>query len=207
MGQDLHIREHFETITRHRLIVMKLCFGCGLYAQGLVHDLSKYSPTEFCVGAKYFQGTRSPNAAEREDKGFSEAWIHHKGRNKHHYEYWVDYASRRCGVPFTSEVVGPDGIAQGLIAAPMPTRYVVEMLCDRVAACKVYNRENYSDSSALEYFEREMSFSGSFMNADTAAFLLVLLEHLAQHGEKATLDYIRTNIVEPRFIYNEKAGF
>ena len=80
--------KHFKTITKHKLLVMEGCFKVGLYWQGITHDLSKYSPTEFLVGARYFQGTRSPNAAEREAKGYSEAWMHHKGRNRHHYEYW-----------------------------------------------------------------------------------------------------------------------
>ena len=82
---------HFKTITHHKLLVMKYCFRIGLYRQGLLHDLSKYSPTEFCVGARYYQGTRSPNNAEREATGASRSWMHHKGRNRHHFEYWVDY--------------------------------------------------------------------------------------------------------------------
>ena len=63
----MHPWLHFKTITRHKLLVMKYCFRIGLYKQGLLHDLSKYSPTEFLVGCKYYQGTRSPNNAERED--------------------------------------------------------------------------------------------------------------------------------------------
>ena len=82
---------HFKTITSHKFLVMKYCFKVGLYKQGFLHDLSKYSPTEFMVGAKYYQGTRSPNNAEREATGVSTSWLHHKGRNKHHFEYWVDY--------------------------------------------------------------------------------------------------------------------
>ena len=65
---------------------MKECFKIGLYKQGLTHDLSKYSPTEFLVGYKYYQGNRSPNNAEREETGVSKAWLHHKGRNRHHFE-------------------------------------------------------------------------------------------------------------------------
>ena len=83
---------HFRTITRHKLLVMKYCFRIGLYKQGLLHDLSKYSPTEFLVGCKYYQGTRSPNNAEREATGVSMSWLHHKGRNRHHFEHWVDYS-------------------------------------------------------------------------------------------------------------------
>ena len=59
---------------------MKNCFAVGLYRQGLLHDLSKYSWEEFATGVKYYQGNRSPNAAEKEEKGYSAAWLHHKGR-------------------------------------------------------------------------------------------------------------------------------
>ena len=47
---------HFKTITHHRHLVMRACFSVGLYKQGFLHDLSKYSPTEFFVGVKYDQG-------------------------------------------------------------------------------------------------------------------------------------------------------
>ena len=86
----MNLWKHFKTITKHKILVMDGCFRVGLYWQGLTHDLSKYSPVEFFNGARYFQGTRSPISAEREDKGYSEAWMHHKGRNRHHYEYWMD---------------------------------------------------------------------------------------------------------------------
>ena len=82
---------HFGTITKHKLLVMKACFQVGLYRQGLLHDLSKYTWTEFRTGVRYYQGDRSPNNAEREAKGYSSSWLHHKGRNKHHFEYWIDY--------------------------------------------------------------------------------------------------------------------
>ena len=84
---------HLSTINEHRFLVMKHCFRVGLYKQGLTHDLSKYSPTEFIPGVKYFQGDRSPNNAQREHEGYSSAWLHHKGRNKHHFEYWTDVST------------------------------------------------------------------------------------------------------------------
>ena len=85
---------HRRTVVKHRYLVTAGCFRVGLYRQGLLHDLSKFSPTEFMVGARYWQGNRSPNNAEREDIGYSTAWLHHKGRNRHHFEYWVDYNLR-----------------------------------------------------------------------------------------------------------------
>ena len=89
----INILRHFHTITEHKIVVARHCFRVGMYWQGLTHDLSKYSPTEFWPGCRYYQGYRSPNNAEREQKGYSSAWLHHKGRNKHHYEYWIDYST------------------------------------------------------------------------------------------------------------------
>ena len=170
--------EHFKTINHHKLLVMKGCFAVGLYWQGLTHDLSKYSWVEFSVGAKYFQGDKSPNNAEREATGVSMAWLHHKGRNKHHLEYWIDY-------DFKGEHL--------LAGCEMPVRYVVEMYCDRVAACKVYHKESYKDSSALEYYQKGRS--KTLMHPNTAALLEDMLTYLAEHGEKATNQYIRKNIL------------
>ena len=117
-----HPIKHFKTITKHRHAVIRHCFKCGIGFQGLFHDLSKYTPAEFIAGAKYYAGTKSPNEAERERYGYSPAWLHHKGRNKHHFEYWTDYN------PYERRVMPVE----------MPRKYVVEMFCDRVAACKIY---------------------------------------------------------------------
>ena len=169
--------QHFKTITHHRWLVRKGCFAVGLFWQGLTHDLSKYTPTEFMVGAKYYQGTRSPNAAEREKKGFSEAWIHHKGRNRHHYEYWIDLT------------LDP---SQGLQGMPMPTRYVVEMFCDRIAASKNYNKGTYNDSFPLQYYEKNKMHY--ILHKDTKDLLERLLHMLADEGEDAVFSYIRKHI-------------
>lgn len=172
--------EHFKTITYHKLLVMEGCFKVGLYKQGLLHDLSKYSPTEFMVGAKYWQGDRSPNNAEREDIGYSSAWLHHKGRNKHHYEYWIDYSNK--------EIPG------GMAPAPMPKRYIVEMFMDRIAACKVYHKDAYTDKDPLAYYE-----SGKTpppLHPKTKQLLEFLLHMLAEQGEEKTFRYIRVRILK-----------
>jgi hypothetical protein len=172
--------EHFKTVTHHRFLVMEGCFQVGLYKQGLLHDLSKYSPTEFLVGAKYWQGTRSPNNAEREDIGYSSAWLHHKGRNKHHYEYWIDYSSK--------------DIPGGMAPAPMPTKYVIEMFMDRIAACKVYHGKNYTDKDPLAYYESGNSIP--MIHPKTRKQLEFLLHMLAEKGEKKAFRYIRVKILK-----------
>ena len=174
--------QHFKTITTHKMWVMRYCFKIGLYWQGLTHDLSKYSPTEFLVGMKYYQGDRSPNNAEREDTGMSKSWMHHKGRNKHHFEYWIDYGQE------------PGSAMQGM---KMPVKYVVEMFCDRVAACKTYYKENYKDSMPFEYFNKNRKHY--MMHPETMELLGKMLIMLKRYGEEDTLVYIRERILTGRY--------
>lgn len=169
---------HLRTIQHHRRLVRQHCFQIGLYRQGLMHDLSKYSPVEFRVGAKYFQGTQSPNNIERREKGYSSAWLHHKGRNKHHLEYWIDYDvhgdHKMCGMK-------------------MPARYVAEMFCDRLAASKVYRGDQYRETDPIEYYEH--SRDHYIIHPETAALLEKLLRMVAEKGEKATFSYIRREVL------------
>ena len=165
---------HFKTITSHKFLVMKYCFKVGLYKQGFLHDLSKYSPTEFMVGAKYYQGTRSPNNAEREATGVSTSWLHHKGRNKHHFEYWTDYNIQ-------TKTIQP---------VKMPMNYVIEMFCDRVAASKIYMGDKYTDRSSLDYFLRAKGRMQ--IHPETSDELEFLLRMLDEKGEEETFKYIRS---------------
>lgn len=175
----MHPILHFKTITHHRNLVMKYCFRLGLYWQGLTHDLSKYMPVEFLVGAKYYQGTCSPNNAERKEKGYSSAWLHHKGRNKHHFEYWIDYSPAKDGLP--------------LAGIEMPRRYVAEMFCDRLAACKTYLGEKYTNASAWEYYEK--SHDHYVIHPATDELLKNALIVLRDQGEAAAFAWVRTNVL------------
>lgn len=169
-----NIWKHFKTITYHKYLVMKGCFRIGLYKQGLLHDLSKYMPSEFVIGVKYFQGNRSPNNAEREAIGYSSAWLHHKGRNKHHFEYWQDYGMHVPG---------------GNAPVPMPDKYVAEMCMDRIAASKVYKGKAYTDDAPLIYLES--SIDSTLMHPETREKLHMMLKMLAEKGEKVTFEYIK----------------
>lgn len=169
-----NIWNHFFTITQHKMLVMRNCFRVGLIRQGLLHDLSKYSPSEFWTGVKYYQGNRSPNAAEREALGFSKAWLHHKGRNKHHFEYWIDFSIR---------------MQDGLVGHKMPVNYVAEMMMDRIAASKVYKGKEYNDGSPWEYYCRSREYI--VIHPETRALLEKLLLMLKEKGEEQTFAYIR----------------
>lgn len=174
-----HAWQHFKTITRHRRIVRQYCFRCGLYWQGLTHDLSKYSLTEFLPGARYYQGNRSPNAAQREAEGYSGAWLHHKGRNKHHYEYWYDID------PVTRTPVTGLG---------MPPKYIAEMVCDRIAACRVYYGRDYTPASAWSFYERTKSRMQ--LHPATDEILSRCLALLRDQGEEALFAHIRENVLK-----------
>lgn len=164
---------HFKTITRHRHMVIHHCARAGIPIQGLFHDLSKYMPSEFIHGVMHYQGTRSPNEGEREAYGFSYAWMHHKGRNRHHFEYWTDYDPK-------TRLMSP---------VKMPLRYVKEMFCDRVAASKIYNGEGYTDHDALDYFLKAKG--RRVIHPETSDLLEKLLRMLAVKGEDYTFAYIR----------------
>ncbi len=173
---------HLCTITEHKILVMRGCFRLGLYRQGLMHDLSKYTWTEFRVGMKYYQGTRSPNNAEREDIGYSSAWLHHKGRNKHHFEYWIDYSLEK------------DEILTGM---RMPEKYVAEMFVDRISASKIYQKEKYTDLQPLEYFRK--GTASEIIHEETRTLLEKLLVMLAQQGEDAAFDYIKKEVLKKKY--------
>ena len=171
---------HLNTVNRHRWKVFTACFKCGIPIHGLRHDLSKYSPTEFFAGVRYFQGNRSPNEKEREKFGYSAAWLHHKGRNRHHFEYWCDY----------------DTVTKQMTPVPMPKKWLVEMFCDRVAASKIYKKKAYTDSSPWEYYKNARH--RRMIHDDTAQSLEMLLKMLAEKGEKQTFSYIRKEFLKKK---------
>ena len=125
---------HAALVLRHKHRVFINCCKCGIPLRGLVHDLSKFSPSEFFESVRYYQGTRSPIGVARREAGVSMAWLHHRGRNKHHIEYWYD----------------PDCEVHPL----MPYKYAVECICDKLAATKTYAKRDYNDSLPLLHWRR-----------------------------------------------------
>lgn len=154
--------KHFKVITHHKFVVLKLCIKAGIPWRGLVHDLSKYSPTEFINSVKYFnQGTRSPIQKEKQEKGYSDAWLHHKGRNKHHPEYWYDNNTQvKCPI--------------------MPYKYACEMICDQLAAGLVYQGKNWTKEYQLEYWKKQRE--NFLLNEKLKKFEDIVLEQVAKEG-------------------------
>lgn len=163
---------HLSTITRHKIKVTGLCFKCGLITQGIKHDLSKYAPIEFFAGVKYYQGNRSPIDAEREDLGYSLGWLHHEGRNRHHWEHWID----------------KDYKTLSLTVLKVPFNYLLEGTLDRIAASKIYN-PNYTDSSPLDFLNNGKE--KAMMGEDNLRRYRLLLTYLAENGEEKALQYYK----------------
>lgn len=164
---------HLNTVNKHRFLVFKYSVKAGIPFRGLVHDLSKYSLLEFLEGVKYYNGNFSPISTCKKVNGYSKAWLHHKGRNKHHFEYWMDYSN----VTHRNDPV------------EMPYNYVVEMFCDRVAASKIYNGSLYKETDPIDYFNAK--HGQRTIHPKTSDEIEKLLKMLASEGEDATFAYIR----------------
>lgn len=158
--------KHFKTVCKHKHYVLRECVACGILWQGLTHDLSKFGITEFGSSARYFQGHRSPIEAEKEAIGYSAAWLHHKGHNKHHWEYWTDFAD--------------DG---SIVANEIPIKYVVEMVCDWVGAGKAYGKEKWTQNTPIQYYAKVRK--GRYFHPNTERLLLEFLTLISDQGLEA----------------------
>lgn len=168
--------KHLNVVNKHRWEVFKLCCKAGFPYRGLTHDLSKFSFEEMSESIKYYKisnGKYSPLAAAKKEVGFSKAWLHHFGRNKHHFEYWYDYSA-----PVQTPII--------------PFKYMVEMVCDRIAACKTYLGKDYNNSSALNYFlDKKDNYK---LNPKMSDFLEEVFYELSKDGEKVLNKKILLNI-------------
>lgn len=151
---------HFKTICKHKYYVFKYCKQVGLIWRGLVHDLSKFSPTEFFESVKYYTGTKSPIDTCKELNGYSKAWMHHKGRNTHHYEYWQDNFDK-----------GTDHVI-------MPFNDALEMLCDYLGAGKAYSGKDFTFRDELKWYENKRETANA-MNPVIKEFMYIMLYILA----------------------------
>jgi len=165
---------HLHTVNSHRFLVFVHAVKAGIVYRGMVHDLSKYNPVEFFEGVKNFQqGTRSPIEQVRELYGYSPAWLHHKGRNRHHIEYWSDYNPHE----------------KKILPVKIPLVFVKEMFCDKVSASKIYQKEKYKNDFPLNYL-----LSGkdkNYMHPETYNLLVKMLTILSEQGEAEAFKYIR----------------
>ncbi len=178
-----NVIKHFILVSKHKWIVFKLCCKIGLPIRGILHDLSKFSLTEFCESVKYYNGKKSPIIVCKEINGYSEAWLHHKGRNKHHSEYWVDLTT--------------------LNKTPIiPYKYAAEMICDRLSASITYNSKNWKQHMPLDYWNKEKH--KLHMNEKIQDFVTEVLTQVKDFGINKTLTKKNIKNVYNKYCKNNK---
>lgn len=136
-NMNSNIKKHFVTVCNHKKYVFRNCVKAGIPVRGILHDLSKFSPTEFFESVKYYQGTRSPIDACKEANGYSNAWLHHKGRNRHHYEYWQD------------------NFDYGGTHLQMPYKDALELVCDYLGAGMAYSKDSFTYEGEYAWWENK----------------------------------------------------
>ena len=161
---------HFKKVCTHKFWVAYYCFKAGLYWRGIMHDMSKFSWIEFWESVKYYQGDRSPINACKEDKGYSLAWQHHKGRNPHHYEYWTDKYD------------------DGTIALEMPYNCAVELVCDWVGAGRAYFGKDFTFAKEWEWWRDKIENRHPKINQQTANFVDHVFWNLKHEEELGKAD-------------------
>lgn len=179
---------HFGTVIHHKWVVFTLCCRAGIPLRGFVHDISKFSPTEFFYGVKYYaQGKKSPINLEKKDMGYSNAWLHHKGRNKHHPEYWYDTDAPMC-MPI------------------IPYKYICEMICDQLAAGIVYQGKKWTKEYQLSYWENQRT--NFKLNDRLKEFETIILTQVANKGikdviTKQNLKQVYDKCISEEYSYNK----
>lgn len=149
--------KHFKLVCKHKYYVFLAACEAGIPIRGFFHDMSKFSPIEFFNSAKYYTGDRSPIDNEKDEKGYSYAWLHHRGRNPHHWEYWID------------------NLSSGGEALKIPYKFVKEMICDWIGAGKAYMGNKWTRESTLEFFETKINNENMILHPVTKHFCYDML--------------------------------
>ena len=171
MNLATKIWKHFCLVNKHRWYVFKLSIKAGIPWRGFVHDLSKYSPTEFFESVKYYNGKISPLRVCREVNGYSLSWLHHKGRNKHHFEYWEDISAKKGRVPVF-----------------MPYKYIVESVCDKIAAGMAYVGKDWNQHEPIEYWTNSEKPGPTLKHPGSVEFVDTVLQKVSDDGLDAGLN-------------------
>ncbi len=128
--------KYLKYVSRHKWYVFVECYKRNLIWRGIVHDLSKFRPSEFIPYARYFYGDYPPydvgvttywphRFREDVERRFDRAWLFHIHRNPHHWQYWL-----------LQEDDGP------IKKIPIPIKYLKEMGCDWLGAGKAITGKN-----------------------------------------------------------------
>lgn len=177
--------KHFKLVSKHKWYVFKTACEAGIPIRGFMHDMSKFSPIEFFNSAKYYTGDRSPIDNEKEDKGYSYAWLHHRGHNPHHWEYWID------------------NLSDGGVPLKMPYKFVKEMICDWIGSGKAYEGKNWTKESPINFFMKRYEKGQIKMHRDTANICIQILERYRNPNRSIASCFAEYNEHVYTYFYHE----
>ena len=179
---------HIWMILRHKYWVFHYACLAGIPWQGFMHDWSKFSRMEFVESVRYYNGIGSPIwLCKVLNHGMSYAWIHHHGRNLHHYEAWQD------------------DFDHGAHPVDMPYRYAVEMLCDFLAAGRAYGRDQFTFASEYAWWQRKKQ-NGVAMTEHMQQFVEAVLSRLAQQEDVSILRPASTRALYEKYVKNPNSS-
>lgn len=179
--------KHFKLVMTHKKFVFRACRKAGIPFRGLMHDMSKFSVVEFSESVKYFTGVSSPIDEAKKDKGLSMAWLHHRGRNKHHWAYWVD------------------NLTDGGIPTLMPYKYALEMACDFIGAGQAYMGESWSFDTPYDWFLAQEK-DRSKIHPSIVAFLDCIFWTMKEQQSYEALDKSYTKSVYKSIVEENEHG-
>ena len=173
------IFKHLHTIHTHRKWVRYYCFLAGIPWRGITHDLSKYSPIEFWESVKFYTGFNSPIENAKKAQGYSRAWLHHRGRNTHHWAYWAD------------------NFSEGMTVHLMPEKDFVEMVCDFLGAGQAYSRESFTYYKEYKWWQKEREGGCKAMHPANKKMLDIILWDLQVAENPVKYGHLRKMVHTP----------
>jgi hypothetical protein len=146
---------HLKYTIRHKYHVMVACTKEGMILRGILHDLSKFTPSEFTGYANFFF---NPDGSRKEDldanseeikRAFGDAFLHHQTSNAHHWQYWIKRTNGHT------------------VVNPMPADIAAEMICDWIGAA----RANYQNEPGIPLPWYKQNRSRILLHTDTRNYI------------------------------------
>lgn len=178
--------KHLKLVSKHKWLVFKFSIKLGIPIRGLLHDLSKFSFDEFFESINYYDGKKSPITMCKIENGYSQAWVHHKGRNKHHDSYWVDLNSKQ-------------------VAPVIPYKYMAEMICDKLSACITYMGKDWTNSSEYDYWQKEKT--KIILNPKCENFLTEVFIEVKNNGIEKTITKHNIESLYKKYCIDDKTEY
>jgi len=156
MKQLLAMIKYALLTMKHKWFIMVVGRKLGLsWMQILLHDVSKLSWKELPGYGRQFFGSKD------NPRQWAEAWLHHQNTNPHHVEYWLIRSGTKNF---------PSGCPM-----PMPKKYVIEAVCDWMAASRAYENK-WPEAHHWAWFDEH--FKTLDLHVDSRTMILGIIKKI-----------------------------